>query len=50
MKKTRSKEQAEGQDCCGRRTLPEEGTLKLGLKDVQDLAGPQTGTTDGERA
>lgn len=28
----------------------EEGRLKLGLKDVQDLAGPQKGMRDQERA
>lgn len=39
-----------GRDCCGRRSFTEEGRLKLGLKDVQDLAGPQKGMTDGGRA
>ena len=31
-------------------SLTEEGRLKLGLKDVQDLARPQKGMTDGGRA
>jgi len=45
-----SKEQAEGEIAVSGEGFTEEGRLKLGLKDVQDLAGPQKGMTDEGRA